>query len=584
MSASGPSGSATRPPVWLLKPNAGVPPVQAGHALLRVLRGNIDVLNVYRIAGWVQDESHANVAVSLLVLHNGEFVDRVIANRYRADLETAGVGNGWHSFDFNFPVPLAPSEPHVIRLLNEVDGSDALGSPFTIEPRQDFNGAAEQAIADTLAQCGGPRDLPRKIDFMTRQLDRLVQQYADTSGHRLERSRYRHLRERWKRRLSDGVAPAGSETAPGAILRALVLDDRIPDADRDAGSRAILSHASSLQRLGYDVTFVPTADFEPAERELARLHGAGMSSCCGPYYGSVEEVLRRQAGEFDVVYLHRVGNAAKYLELVRQHFPRARCLFSVADLHHLRLARQIEAEDRTELRGHAERVRLAETVAAASADAVITHSSFEAEILRKTVSAKRVHTIPWDVRTRPTPIAFAKRHGVAFIGGFAHQPNRDAARWLIGEIMPLVRKRHPYITCALVGSELPPEIAALCGSGVAAVGQVKDLMDIFDRVRLTVAPLGYGAGVKGKVVDSLAAGVPCVCTPVAAEGLDWPDPLGACVADGADRIADAIVRLHEDESFHQSCRNAGLDFTERQWSEGNVDTLMRRALGLREAS
>jgi glycosyltransferase involved in cell wall biosynthesis len=252
----------------------------------------------------------------------------------------------------------------------------------------------------------------------------------------------------------------------------------------------------------------------------------------------------------------------------------------VADLHHLRLARQIEIEDRTELRGQAERMRLAETVAAASADSVITHSSYEAEILRKNVSAKRVHTIPWDARTRPTPIQFAKRHGVAFIGGFAHQPNCDAARWLIGEIMPLVRKRHADITCALVGSELPPDIAALCGSGVTAVGRVKNLMDIFDRVRLTVAPLGYGAGVKGKVIDSLAAGVPCVCTPVAAEGLDWPDPLRACVADGAERIADAIVRLHEDESFNQSCRTAGLDFIERRWSARNVDALMHQALGI----
>ena len=215
---------------------------------------------------------------------------------------------------------------------------------------------------------------------------------------------------------------------------------------------------------------------------------------------------------FDLVYLHRISNASKYLTLARHYFPKARLIYSVADLHHVRFARQATAEDRPELIALSKRVRLLECVATAMADAVITHSPFEADLLRKEVRGAKVHVVPWTVTAQPTEVPFAKRAGVAFIGGFGHAPNQDAARWLVSEIMPLVRKRSPNIECLLVGSETPESLLRLCDNGIVAVGHVDTLVEVFDRVRLTVAPLSYGAGVKGKVIESLATGIPCVCT------------------------------------------------------------------------
>jgi glycosyltransferase involved in cell wall biosynthesis len=209
---------------------------------------------------------------------------------------------------------------------------------------------------------------------------------------------------------------------------------------------------------------------------------------------------------------------------------------------------------------------------------VITHSLVEAEILRKAVSHAFVETVPWSVPLRPPPRAFEERKGVAFIGGFGHDPNRDAARWLISEIMPRVRRIAP-VECLLVGSDLPDDIRRLCGEGVIPVGHVPDLDDIFARVRLTVAPLAYGAGVKGKVLDSLAAGVPSVCTPIAAEGLALPALLAGYVTDDADRIAQLIVTLHEDAALNAALSEAGRDFIAACCSESSVDTAMRRVVG-----
>ena len=99
-------------------------------------------------------------------------------------------------------------------------------------------------------------------------------------------------------------------------------------------------------------------------------------------------------------------------------------------------------------------------------------------------------------------------------------------------------------------------------------------------VRLTVAPLTYGAGIKGKVIESLGAGLPCVCTPVAAEGLDLPEALQACVAESAEDLAELICNLHENEEVNLACGHAGLDYVGATFSNEKLDAAMLRVLGL----
>ena len=351
--------------------------------------------------------------------------------------------------------------------------------------------------------------------------------------------------------------------------------------DRDAGSNAIISHVKSLQRLGYDVTFAPATELSAASADLNALQDMGVFCCQMPFYVTVEEILRRQSGEFNVIYLHRVSNAAKYGELARHHYPKARLIYSVADLHHLRLERQAMAEDRPELSSLARRTRLLELVATATADAVITHSPHEAHVLKSQVPGVNLHVVRWSKTPRPTKVPFSERRDIAFIGGYGHAPNVDAARWLIGEIMPLVRERDQTIRCLLVGSDTPDDIRRLCDDRVVALGHVADLAEVLDRVRLTVAPLTYGAGIKGKVVDSLAAGVPCVCTSIAAEGLVLPEILKSCIADGASALADAIHALHSNEAANNECARAGLDYIAAEFSEERLDVLMRHVIGSR---
>ncbi len=291
-------------------------------------------------------------------------------------------------------------------------------------------------------------------------------------------------------------------------------------------------------------------------------------------------MLRREAGGFALIYLHRGGNA-RYLPLIRHHQPRARVVYSVADLHHLRLARQAEVEQRPELTEASQRVRAAELSAARFVDSVITHSSFEAALLKRDLPDARIHIVPWSVRRARPRCRSRSGAALAFIGSYGHAPNLDAAWWLIQEVMPLVRAQDDSIECLLVGSNMPDSLKAAAAPGDPPVGRVENLPGLFDRIRLTVAPLAFGAGVKGKVLDSLAAGVPCACTPVAAEGMDLPGTLDQAIAPDAAGLAAAILRLHGDEAFNASCSAAGLAYVGATLSETRLDTLMREVVGLR---
>lgn len=126
------------------------------------------------------------------------------------------------------------------------------------------------------------------------------------------------------------------------------------------------------------------------------------------------------------------------------------------------------------------------------------------------------------------PQDFAKREGILFVGGFAHPPNADAVLWFVREVYPLIREKMEadgdqppefYV----VGSRVTEEIQALeqPGNGIVIKGFVseEELVQLYDRTRIVVVPLRYGAGVKGKVVEALYHGAAIVTTSIGAEGI-----------------------------------------------------------------
>ena len=395
----------------------------------------------------------------------------------------------------------------------------------------------------------------------------------------------RRFQRRWEAELRHYPMP-GEDASPerglgrGVTRRALFVDDCVPTPDQDAGSNAAVEHMRALQRLGYKVSFVASDRLERSRDYTPPLEQEGVQCFDAPWHRSVEEVLRGEEARFDLVYLHRLGNAAQFAPLVRKLLPGARILYGVADLHHLRVQRQAELEGCTELRAHAARLRTEEIAAARAADAVIVHSTHEAALLRDAIPGATITVVPWTVPARPVQEPFASRSGLAFVGSYRHPPNMDAAQFLVETVMPLVWERVPAIEVLLVGSNMPGTVRRLAGPRVRAVGQVADLGEVFAQVRLTVAPLRYGAGLKGKVLSSLAAGVPCAMTALAAEGMALPKLVARCVGDTAEALAAVIVALHEDSARNQAAAAAGFAWVRQACSAEQVDSLLAKACGL----
>ncbi len=532
-------GQALAQSPWLLPADPAVT-VRAGAA--GPLQGFLDQPTRERIPGWAWDPSRPDEPVALQVLDNGVPIARVLANRYRADLRERGIGDGRHGFEVVIPGGLSPLSRHVISVQREADGRPLPNAPAVIEAATGFDGALEQAVAQAVAALGDGAAQERVLHFMMAQADSLRQRLADTQGGRAVRLAQRQAHRRW-----------GPGADPAPQLRALVISETQPDTAWE--SQALLSHMRALRQLGYAVSFAP-ADMTPPGEALA---ATGTACCSAPFCASVEDVLRRQAGCFDLVYLHRAEIAAKYLMLARQYAPQARVLYGAASWR----------------RPQSQQMRLMECTAAWSADAVLVHTAAEAALLRQAVPQARVHCVPWAPPALGDRVAFVARRGVAFIGDGRLAQDMDAAQWLVQAVMPLVRQIDPAIECVLAGAAMPNGLA---GPGVTVLAPVAGWDAVLNQVRLTVAPLRDGAAGPGKALSSMAAGVPCVMTPAAAEGLLLPPRLRALVGEGAAELARLICSLHQDKAAHAAAVRAGRGFIRRSHSDDAVNTALQAAL------
>jgi glycosyltransferase involved in cell wall biosynthesis len=161
---------------------------------------------------------------------------------------------------------------------------------------------------------------------------------------------------------------------------------------------------------------------------------------------------------------------------------------------------------------------------------------------------------------------FAQREGLVFIGGFQHPPNADAVLWYAREVLPRVRERLPGVRTYIVGSKVPATIRSLAAPDFVVTGYVPDVSPFFTGCRLSIAPLRYGAGVKGKVNLALSYGLPVVGTSPAVEGMHLVPGEDALVADDPEAFASAIATLYRDEALWQRLSENGVANIRRHFS------------------
>ncbi|WP_439489628.1 glycosyltransferase [Algoriphagus sp.] len=330
--------------------------------------------------------------------------------------------------------------------------------------------------------------------------------------------------------------------------RLLFIDDIIPAHDRNSGSYRAFQLIRMLRELDYHITFVPddANRTEPYYSDLAKMGVEVLYRY--PNRPAMIRELNATLEKCDVIWISRPQMNMEFRWLFKQ-FPDAKWIYDTIDLHHIRLQRQAQQSGDEALFAEAARVKIDELKIAEAADLTLTVTEDEKVLLEKE-GIKTVAVIPniHDPIFSTQNISFDERKGLLFIGAYNHPPNVDAAQWLVNEIMPKVWEELPDIKLTLLGSKPSSQIYDLASDRVIVPGYVADVSDYFITHKLFVAPLRFGAGMKGKIGQSLAFGLPVITSPIGAEGMGLIHGENVLIAQTKEEYISEIITLYRSKT------------------------------------
>ena len=343
----------------------------------------------------------------------------------------------------------------------------------------------------------------------------------------------------------------------------LVTVSYLPLYDKESASRRLFQILKIFKRLNYHVIFLPDdmRVIEPYASELQRMQVEVLYTCDG--FGKLpEDQLREHLPLIDVAWVCRPGLMQRYLPVLKER-PKTEdrsaimIIYDTIDLHYLRMKRDLDLgltsplsseEQRPGTITHWADMQRLELEMAAQADLTLTVTGVEQTVLQQQ-GIESVAVIPnIHLRYEGRQPRFDERSGLLFIGGYNHPPNVDAVEWLCREIMPRVWERLPEVTVTLLGSNPAAEVKALASDRVIVPGYVADVTPYFLQSRVFVAPLRYGAGMKGKIGQRLEYGLPLVSTAIGFEGMNLTSGESSLEANDTIEFANAVVKLYTDRS------------------------------------
>ncbi|HEX8353688.1 MAG TPA: glycosyltransferase, partial [Pyrinomonadaceae bacterium] len=417
--------------------------------------------------------------------------------------------------------------------------------------------------------CMGVRSLGYKVVYQPNS--RLHHFEGGTAGNDT-RSGFRRFqlvnRDKFRDKWRDVLAREHLPAEPARIERAAnrrwatqvaVFDDRVPTPDRDAGSARMLHVLRALSEWCHPVLITTSTEVWPESER--RLRGEGVETAPALDF---RRLMRER--RFRAAVVSRPEVAEALLEPIRRADPRVKVVFDTVDLHFVRLAREAGLTRDAGLAREAARYREVEARLARASDLVWFASSADRDALEHVAPGVPSAVVPTVHPPRGRGPAFDARRDLLFVGNFSHRPNEDAVRFFAREVLPLVRESLPGVELLVVGDNAPAGLGEGEAGGVRVLGYVPEIEPLFARARVFVAPMRFGAGMKGKVGDALSYGLPVVTTSVGAEGMSLRDGEEALIADTAAEFAAAVVRLYRDEGLWRHLASNAHAHVERHFS------------------
>jgi len=398
---------------------------------------------------------------------------------------------------------------------------------------------------------------------------------------------------RWSDRLSRRPKLIELPTNPARLVaardaevvdRILVLDDRVPFHDRGSGDPRMAKLLFELVDMWPDARItLAAADGSEAERYAEPLLAAGIEVVAPPVDWAHWFASRMY--HYSVAIVSRGSNVTRFGGLLEQTQPQALRAFDTEALTFRRLERMVGfIEDSAEVgrvSAQAAATRHVELGALHESSVVFAVSEEEKEFIGEVAHGVPTFVLPHWIEPVEEPAGFEDRRDLLFFGGFlagAGSPNEDALLHLVNDVLPILWARDPELVLHVVGADPTPAVEALQSERIDVVGYVEDPAEWLARTRVHVSPMRYGSGIKIKLLDTIAAGLPFVTTPVGAEGL----PLGALgpalVAEEPAALAELVHALYTDEDLWNRAQLELLDVARTRFDRGTFRRTLAEAM------
>lgn len=359
----------------------------------------------------------------------------------------------------------------------------------------------------------------------------------------------------------------------------LYIDDKIPDPETSGGGLYSYNCIRILKNLNYNVTLASVweQEWENKHQVVKKFQSLGVEVLHKPY-SNIKQHIVKKGYRYDYIILCRGPVANLYLQILRDYAAQAKIIFNTIDLHFLRLERAAQITRSKKDIWAAQKMREVELDVIKKADATMVVSNAEKPMLQKLLPSSKIALVPIPVVIPGRLKEFSERQHIVFLGGYDHLPNIDAVKYFVREIWPKISKRLPNVKFIIAGNKMPDEFSALASNTVQLVGFVKDLQEFYSSCRLSVVPLRFGAGIKGKILTSMSFGVPNVVTSIGAEGMNLTHNKNVLITDTPDDFANAVINTYTQPDVWQKISDNGLKYVQESASFSAVSQQIENLL------